>query len=72
VRQAMIATDQEEKQKHYTKAQELSNQRAAHIIPFFMERLEAHQEYENGYELEPTGFRLPAERIWLDDSAPSK
>jgi peptide/nickel transport system substrate-binding protein len=72
VQQAMIATEQETKQEHYTRAQEISNERAPHIIPFFMQRQEATATYEHNFQMEPTGFRIPAELIWLDSDAPQK
>jgi len=64
---AMRSVDEEETQQYYTQAQEIIQEDCPQVIPFFMSRLDAYQDYVEGYEMEPTAFRYNAEEVRLHE-----
>jgi len=72
VEAARRTTDVGERARLYAEAQEIQYEGVPAVIPVFFDLLAARRDYVHDYPNHPRGAIFQLDRVWLDDSAPSR
>lgn len=63
IEMAIQSTNPDEREQHYTRAQQIAHENAGYIVPFNMPVLGANQNYVNGHKLDPFQQNVYAQQI---------